>query len=133
MEPQFAELAVQLPRVGLAQQRSFISQKVDVERRPCELISRQLLKPVSYFRFQLNRTPSHSVDAIAVAPDNPPLHPASHGINGWLTGHLLFTAAALATSDRRCDRGGVVTLRRASEAALLRTSCPSALAPPATA
>jgi hypothetical protein len=49
-------LRVQLPRVGLAQQRSFVSQEVDVERRPCELISRQLLKPVSYFRFQLNRT-----------------------------------------------------------------------------
>src|SRR5215207_8183280 len=65
MEPQFAELAVQLPRVGLAQQKSFVSQEVDVERRPCELISRQLLKPVPYFRFQLNRTPSHSVDAIS--------------------------------------------------------------------
>lgn len=53
MEPQFAELAVQLPRVGLAQQRSFVSQEVDVERRPRELISWQLLKPVPYFRFQL--------------------------------------------------------------------------------
>ena len=64
VKPQFAELAVQLPRVGLAQERSFISQEVDVECRLRELISRQLLKPVPYFRLQLNRTPSHSVDAI---------------------------------------------------------------------
>ena len=43
MEPQFPELAVQLPRIRLTQQRPLLGQHVDVERRGGEPRRRQLV------------------------------------------------------------------------------------------
>lgn len=56
MEAEFAELAVQLSRVGLAEQRASCCDQVDVEGGRGEPCRRQMLQPVSDFRLQLNGT-----------------------------------------------------------------------------
>jgi hypothetical protein len=64
VEPQFAELAVELSGVRLTQQHPLLGEKIHVERRSGELRGRQRLQPVPDLRFQLHTTPSHSADAI---------------------------------------------------------------------
>lgn len=64
MEPQLPQLAVQLPRIRLTQQRPLLSQQVDVERRRRELRRRQLLQPVADLGLEFDGTQRHSNNAI---------------------------------------------------------------------
>jgi len=66
VEPQLAELAVQLPCVRLAQQRSLLGHQVDGERRRPELRCRQLLQPLAP-PAPTRRYPTYSVNAIGLS------------------------------------------------------------------
>lgn len=58
MEPQLAELAVQLRRVRLTQQRTFLSKQINVDAAICELPYRQLLQPLPNLLFKFNVYPT---------------------------------------------------------------------------
>jgi hypothetical protein len=64
MESQFPQLPVELLCLGLAEHGPLLGEQIDVERRVGELSGRQALQPLLYLRFQLNRAPGHSSDAI---------------------------------------------------------------------
>jgi hypothetical protein len=54
VEAQLPQLAVELARVGLAEERSSIRHQIDVERCRRKLSRRQRLEPVPNFRFEFD-------------------------------------------------------------------------------
>lgn len=65
MEPEFAQLAVQLSGIGVIKLRSFLGKQIDVEGSRHELRGGQPFEPVSDFWLQFHGIPCHSVDAMA--------------------------------------------------------------------
>jgi hypothetical protein len=58
IEAQLAELALELPRVGLVEQDTLLLQQVDVERHVTEFLVREIQEPIPDLRLKLNSTPN---------------------------------------------------------------------------
>jgi hypothetical protein len=70
-EPQLAELAVQLARVRLVQQRAELGEPVDMETGTPFRLLVELEIPVPNFRFELDLALGHSVHAISPSVRSP--------------------------------------------------------------
>lgn len=64
VEPQLSELAVQLLRERLVEQRAHLRETIDMEPDPRLIFLVEGEEPVSNLRFELHLSPGHSVHAI---------------------------------------------------------------------
>ena len=64
VEPQLAELALQLPSEGLAKMNALLRKQVDVPLDLTEVLVVQRQQPIAHLGFGFDHTPAHSTDAM---------------------------------------------------------------------